>query len=269
MKHIQTVSAALLLWTSLAVAAPATELFSVRSSDFMLVRIDVASGAVTEIGTLAFFADAIPDATILDGKFYLLAKDDGSPPAIRLLRIDPVTAIVETDVALTYDGVTVPRAEGLTAAGGRLRVAFNTADASSSRYLSGVQADGTIDQPYVDYQGDMDALAATGGELYSIDAATGGPFVYHVDQASQSLQQLFAVPSIRHSDFDICGSQMYVVDPQNFMIHTVHLGTGAVLRSADVGEEFRGAALVDPTCGLFADGFESGDTSAWSSTTSP
>lgn len=67
------------------------------------------------------------------------------------------------------------------------------------------------------------------------------------------------------NDLTVCLDKITVVDHDNLALHVLDAATGDVLQTEPIPGDGRGIATFEPCGPIFADGFESGDLTGWSS----
>jgi hypothetical protein len=155
------------------------EFYSVDQNTQELVRIHATTGHVTVVSSLGFTAGDV-DLTAHQGGLY---GSNSSGGAVHLLKINPLTGAVLSDVTVTSGGAGVAHAEGLASLGNDLVLGYvSGASSGVSNSLGTVNlSDGTLsnrlDYASVNpsYVADFDGLTAdaTGGaELLSVDSHT-------------------------------------------------------------------------------------------------
>lgn len=241
-----------------------------------LVRVDPATGAATGISSSAELRDVAGMTWDPTTRTLYAIADATSDP--RLIRVDPVTGTVTAIGSIDLPDLDLTLAEGLAfdtrsntlyATGSRSKFASErllaidvaTAEAREVGLLRGLP------------QNDGDALLTLQGSLLGVDVVVGSSLVYEIDpqtgRASPSGKRF--PKAVTDLAFDPASRRLLATARGERMLQAMSWGQGEVVEIGPThgASDFDGATLGSLACtcvpqGLFLDGFESGDRSAWS-----
>ncbi len=201
-------------------------------------------------------------------RFYAVANGSGQPQLIAVRpstgEVTAVTPIESPDLELTLvEGLAFhPPSGTLYATGGSSTFASNVLLAvdpatGEARQIGRIR--GTI-------QEEVDAMAFAGAGLVAVDSAGNSSALYRLDPDLGHATRL-AAPfprSVADLAFDPTNGRLYGVDGDGGRLLAISLD-GQRIEEMPAGAEPMSALAVVPggDASLFADGFESGDASAW------
>jgi DNA-binding beta-propeller fold protein YncE len=201
-------------------------------------------------------------------RLYAVTNTQSQP---RLIAVNPTTGEAEViapiespDLKLKLvESLTVdPRSGTLFAAGGDSTFASNvllTVDPATGRARQVAQIRGTI-------QREVDAMTFVDTTIFSIDGAGNSSALYRLDpQLGQATRVATPFPrTVSDLAFDPASRRLYAVQSPDGRLLTISLdGQQVDVMPAPAGGLSAVAVIPDVKASLFADGFESGDASAW------
>lgn len=220
-----------------------------------------ASGELNDVGAMTYDAGS--------RRFYAVVSAEGRP---QLVAVDPDTGETTPIGPIAVTGLGLTLAEGLAAdpGSGTLYAAGGESTFASSVLLTVDPATGAARQVARirgTIQDEVDALVFAAGALYAVDGAGGKSALYRVDPDTGQATRVGApfVGAVRDLAFDPASRRLFGARGKGGPPLIISLD-GAAVGELGVGAEPPAALAVVPAAGgeaLFADGFESGDASAW------
>ncbi len=202
--------------------------------------------------------------------FYAVAGASSKP---RLLAIDPTTGEARTVGPIEEPKLDLTLVEGLAfnpddntlyAAGGESTFASNvllTVDPASGEARQVARIHGTI-------QDEVDAMTFADGSLYAVDGAGNAGALYRIDPETGQASRLgkpFA-QTVVDLAFDPAGNRLYGARGKEGSLVVISIFGDSVGEIPATGGVLNALAIIPSSDGasLFRDGFETGNTSAWS-----
>lgn len=225
-------------------------IYSIDRLNDVLVTIDPATGAVSNVGSLQFNA-VNSDLAAIDNRLFVLETQ----PTLRsdLYEINPLTGQTISASQVTRPGGQVRTAEGLTSVDDSLRISFSSTGTTFASNAVGVLGfDGVISSFMVFANGDFDGLGTDeNGVLYAVD--TFGDNVrslfYRITESPPNatlLQTNFS--NLLWSDLHVANGKALIIGqdaPRNATLFTRDMTTGSITSVAinGPGEYFSIASL--------------------------
>lgn len=232
-RPIVFIAAITVLSTMLATSCPAASgvFLSIDRDTEELLRLDADQELVTVLGVLPFDTNGA-ELAVLDGKLYLV--NSIYPNGVTMYELDFRDASVRSSAPVTFAGVDIGHAEGLTRTGEKLLLSFSSVVNTDTHEIGLLGVDGTLtDVVDVGFGNDMDALAAGPmGKLYGFDVSgSSTDRLEEVVLSPPGLTTLIAFPgNVTHLNAMVIeGTRLHGANSQGFSLDTIDLVTEQVV----------------------------------------